>query len=389
MMNKKRIMVLGGSDIQVPIIEKCKDLGYLTIVADFNPTAPGIGIADVPLVVSTNDKLILLQKAKELKIDGVLTTSDLPVRVVAFIASKLNLPALSEQSAFLTTNKLQLRNKLKKEGFNVPEYSVLKNTDETVLFKNYPYVIKPVDSSGSRGVKKIYSRKELKLWFPEAVKYSVSKKIIIESFLKGREYSVESITQNGETYIIAITEKHLLSNEKGYFVENTHVIPAKIAKIELKKIEKTVKHLINVLGIDHSACHTELKIEKGEITIIEIGARLGGDFIGSELVELATGVDMLQNVINLAVGKPISVYKKKSNYSAIQFLNPINYFLAKEFIRKKRNGIHSYNFKPFQNLETKNSFDRLGFIILCFQDQNSLNAALNDININKKQTNEL
>lgn len=376
----KRIMILGGSEIQVPIIEKCKKLGHFTIVVDYDPEAPGLTLADVALVISTNDKEAVLNHATEQNIDGILTTSDLPVRVVAHVASKLDLPALSEESAFFTTNKFQMRKKLKESNFNIPEFSIIQNENEIEFLNSFPYVVKPVDSSGSRGVRRINTVEGMRGWLPEALKHSNSQQVIAESFIPGSEFSVESITQSGKTHIIAITEKRLFANDKGYFVENAHIIPATIPNRMREKIEMIVKRAVEVLKIDNTACHTELKVNNNEVTIIEIGARLGGDFIGSKLVELSTGVDMLQNVINLAIGLPISVKSSRSYYAGIQFLTPLNYLKAKSYVEDNKQSIYSFHFKPFKNIEIKNSFNRLGHIIIVSKTKDKLDRVLNFIN---------
>lgn len=376
----KLIMILGGSDIQVPIIKKNRELGNKTIVVDFNPKAPGFEFADKALIVSTNNEKEVLHNAINEKIDGILTTSDLPVRVVAYVAKRLKLKALSEESAFLTTNKFALRNKLKEGGLNVPEYHIFNNKTQLTALQNFPYVIKPVDSSGSRGVKKVNSVNELQNWLPKAIKFSNSGQVIIESFLEGKEYSVEAIVQNGKCHIIAITEKILLSNKSGYFVESAHIVPASINNNAKKIVISTVKDAIQILGIDDSACHAELKIENGKVTIVEIGARLGGDFIGSHLVHLATGIDMLKNITRLALGIPINTNPGINKYAAVQFLNTSNYYAAKNFIKKNQDLVLAYEIKPFKDVEIKNSFNRLGYFILCFDSRERLNTTLKKIN---------
>src|SRR5699024_7096564 len=115
---------------------------------------------------------------------------------VAYVASKLGLPALSEESAFLTTNKLAMRKKLKEENFNVPEFSVIQNENDLTSLNNFPYVVKPADSSGSRGVRMVNTAKEISSWLPESLRYSDSQQVIVESFIDGSEFSVESITHN-------------------------------------------------------------------------------------------------------------------------------------------------------------------------------------------------
>jgi biotin carboxylase len=368
----KRIMVLGASVFQIPLIRKCKELGYQTIVADYDERAPGLGLADIPLIISSINRAEIYKAARQYNINGIVTTSDYPVRTVAYVSSKIGLPGLSEQSAYISTHKYELRKKLRQGGFSVPEFHLISNLENPDNYNNFPYIIKPVDSSGSRGVKKISSKQELINGYSLAKKFSKSKEVIIEGYIDGKEYSVETLTQNGQTHVIAVTEKYLHDDNGNYFVEFAHIVPGVLNDDLFTKIERISKNVIKTIGIDNS--------NNTEVVIIEVGARLGGDLIGSELVPLATGVDMLKNVAHLSVGELIDVGKKHNRYAGIQFLTSENYHHAKEYVMKSSKGIQSYSFDDYKKIEIKSSFDRLGYIILCFNDRNTLLSTLNKIN---------
>ena len=238
-----------------------------------------------------------------------------------------------------------------------------ENTDLSGL-KDFPYIVKPVDSSASRGVKKVANYVELTEAVSEAITFSRSQKVIIESFITGKEYSVETYTQNNETTIITITEKLCIGENKGFFVEDTHIEPARISDTDRAIIESEVTKAIAAIGIDNCPTHTEIKLNDKGAFIIEIACRLGGDYITSDLVPLSTGVDMLGNLIKIALGEKIDVDRKYNKCAAVQFLNSDNYERCKLFIDSGDFHIRRYEVKPFENKQIENSLDRLGFVIV-------------------------
>lgn len=362
-MNRK-ILILGAGEMQIPVIEKAKSMGLYTIVADMSADAPGMKIADAPVVISTMDKEGIWACCKDNKVAGILTTSDAPVNVISYVGETLGLPSMSMEVANICTNKYLQRAKFAENGINVPFFKLCdKDTDLSEL-KDFPYIVKPIDSSASRGVKKVINYTELTAAVAEAIKYSRSQKVIIESFIIGKEYSVETYTQNKKTTIITITEKLCIGEDKGFFVEDTHIEPARISDTDWIAIKTEVTKAIAAIGIDNCPTHTEVKLNDEGVFIIEIACRLGGDYITSDLVPLSTGVDMLGNLIKIALGEQIDVKSKYNKCSAVQFLNPNNYERCKAFIESGDLHIKRYEVKPFKNKQVENSLDRLGFIII-------------------------
>ncbi|NOH16443.1 ATP-grasp domain-containing protein [Clostridium cochlearium] len=372
----KTILILGAGQFQVPVIKKAKKLGYKTIVTDYDSKAEGFKFADIALNISTLDKEKTLQVAKIYNIDGILTTSDFPVRTVAYVCKKMNLIGLSTRAAEISTDKFLLRECIKKNNIPCPKYLLLNDKKDIYSEKlkgfEFPLIIKPVDSSASRGVCKVYNLQELELAYEEAYYYSKSGKVILEEFLDGLEYSVETLTQNGINNIVAITEKH--TSGYPYFVEDRHIVPAYLNKEQEYKIKDMINKVINAIGIDNSSSHAEIKLtEKGPI-LIEIGARLGGDYITSDLVPLSTGIDMLENIINISVGKKIKLSNSKIKYSGIQFITYENYEKIKKNEKniRKDNSIIKFYFDHNKNNELKSSLDRNGFYIVCSDNKEKL-----------------
>lgn len=358
------LLILGAGSMQIPIIKKAKDLGYTTIVVDFDENAPGIKFADKFYNTSTLDKEGVLDIAKKENISGLLTTSDAPVRVVSFVGKKLGIPCMSEKVSEICTNKYLQRLLFSNNGINCPDFILCDPQTDISSLKKFPYIVKPIDSSASRGVTKVHNQDELTAAIKEAFSYSREGKIIVESFIEGREFSVETLSQDNKTHIVTITEKLTRGEQEGFFVEDTHIQPARISIEEKNLIEKEVIKAIEAIGINNCPTHTEIKINREGAFIIEIACRLGGDYITSDLVPLSTGIDMLENLIRLSVGKEIDTEKKFIAASAVQFLNPDNYNKCTNYISTHSKYIIRSEIEPFQNKVIKNSTDRLGYIII-------------------------
>ena len=243
-----------------------------------------------------------------------------------------------------------------------------------VSFSSFPCIVKPIDSSASRGVSIAENPDDLRNAIDYAFDFSKSETVLVEQFIEGREFSVETITQNKETTIIAITEKHLIDN--GYFVENTHIEPANITASENELIKMEVMNAIASIGLDNAPSHTEVKLWNGKVFIIEIACRLGGDYITSDLCPLSTGVDMLENLVRISLGEKVNVNHKKSRCAAVQFINNFNYERCKSYIEHNKDNIVRYEIQPYSDKTIKNSLDRLGYIIIEGDDQEYIKSEL-------------
>lgn len=376
----KRLLILGAGEMQVPIIIKARQLGIYTLVLDISSNAPGLKFANEYDLISTTDKEAILEYAKNKKLDGILTTSDFPVNCVAFVAAQLKLPAMSEDVASICTNKYLQRTIFFKNGINVPYFELFSRDSDFSHISRFPLIVKPIDSSASRGVRRVNNAEELTDATIDAFKYSRSGYIIIESYIDGREFSVETITQDNITHFINITEKLTIGNKEGYFVEDTHIEPARISNSEYLLIKQEILKAINSIGLNNCPAHTEIKISHNMPYIIEIACRLGGDYIASDLIPLSTGIDMLENLINLSLGKKITIEPVFKKSALIQFINCHNYDNCLRFIKLHKDIIVRYEVKPFHTREIHNSLDRMGYIILQSNSEIETNKLLQELN---------
>jgi biotin carboxylase len=374
-----KLLILGAGAIQQPIIRECKSLGHIAIVADYDPAAPGLADADKKLIISTNDTEALLEAANELAIDGVITTSDYPVRSVARIACELGLPGLSERCAEICTDKYLQRRVLGDAGLRVPHHLLITPQDTVPASWCFPVIVKPVDSSASRGVQRVDGADELYDAVKYAKSFSRSGCVIVEEFLKGYEFSVEVLVQHGAAHIIAITQKSTSGDEGRYFVEEQHIVPAEISQDDENAIRETVSQALIAVRMDNCASHTEVMMTAAGPVIIEIAARLGGDFITSDLVPLATGVDMMQNLIRISLGETIDPKPRHNKFAGIHFITPENYDLACAKHSLLRNDPRLKRFerdKMTGNRKLQSSLDRLGYWIVCADSRHELQDAL-------------
>ena len=214
---------------------------------------------------------------------------------------------------------------MKKNGVPVPEFYIVCEWGEFYdASKNFveKFIVKPADNSGNRGIKLVtdFSIENLKEAYAYSKQYSRDGKILLEEYMEGDEFSVESISVHGVCNIIQITDK--ITSGKPYFVEMGHTQPSRYDTAKLRDIASVAKMGVEVLGINHGPSHTEIKYTAGGPKVVEIGARLGGDFITTHLVPLSTGVDMVTANIKCAIGEDPDIEKKHAKCSAVRFLQP-------------------------------------------------------------------
>lgn len=360
----KKILILGAGEMQIPVIQKVNEMGYVSIALDYDEHAIGFKYAQKKYVVSSTDAEKVLEVAKKEHAHALLTTSDFPVNVVAKVSQILGLPAMAPEVANICTNKYLQRKLFSDNGINAPKFYLVSEGFDLQAFKEFPYIVKPVDSSASRGVKKVNDTNELSEAINEAKGFSRTGQVLIEQFIGGKEFSVETLTQKGETTIANITEKLVIGEEYGYFVEDTHIEPARITLEEWRLIEDEVKKALKLIKADNCPSHTEVKLWNGKPYIIEMACRLGGDYITSDLVPLSTGIDMLANLVRLSLGIPVERNKTINKVSCVQFLNPENYGRCKRFVESRDSHIIRSEIREYSTHRIENSLDRLGFVIM-------------------------
>ncbi|MBO4933882.1 MAG: ATP-grasp domain-containing protein [Clostridia bacterium] len=319
----RKLAIIGASELQEPLIRKAKSMGVETHVFAWAAGDVGEKSADVFYPISIVEKEKILEVCREVGVDGICSiASDLAMITVGYVADALGLVGNTPDAVERSTNKHLMRAAFERGGDPSPR-SILADADTNLdaLDLTYPVIVKPTDRSGSRGIFKLEGPELLSSAVEAALGQSFEKKVLIEEFAGGREYSVEFISYRGDHRFLALTQK--FTTGAPHFIETGHLEPAQVNAETLERVKAVVVHALDTLGLKNGASHSELKIdEDGRIRIIEIGGRMGGDFIGSDLVELSTGYDFVRAVAEVALGEkpalPESIAPKAA--SAVRFI---------------------------------------------------------------------
>lgn len=323
---RKTVVMLGGSRLQVPAIKAARKLGFRVVCADYDPNAVGFAVADASSLTSTLDVDAVEALARDEGANFVVTsTSDAPVRVAALVSERLGLPTgISSADAVCATQKDAMRTRLAAHDVPMPEFEICNTADEfTHALERFGYncIAKPADSAASRGVRLISpddrftSAGEL---FELFRSFSRKGTVMVEERITGREVSVEGMTVDGETTILTITDK--LTTEPPFFVELGHSEPSRLSVEAQEAIREVAKKTVKAIGIITGPSHTEIMLTEDGPKVIEMAARLGGDFITSKLVPLSTGVDFVEGTVAAALGLPYDFCPKRCGGSAIRFI---------------------------------------------------------------------
>lgn len=320
----KRILVFGAGYNQTLLIRACKELGYYTLVTDPNENAPGKDLADHFVVLPPKDFDAHCQVIEENKIQGLVTCQmENPLPLMARLAKKYKLLFPSVEVIHRARNKYLMKQAFLQAGVPCAQGQIIEKAEELnnidLTKWQFPLIIKPVDSYSSRGVYRVNSLSELRERYEQAVQFSSTGQALVEEFLEGPEVSVEAVTYQGVTHIIQITDKVITPYPNT--VELAHYQPSQLHQEDQVSIREVVKAAVDALGIDYSGSHAELKLTKDGPKMIEIGARLGGDYISSYLTTLSTGVDMNRAIAQIAMGEDPDVDSTIRQYSGIQYIN--------------------------------------------------------------------
>lgn len=367
----KKVLIIGASILQLPAIQKAKELGYYVGVADYNPEAIGIPYADEYFNVSTIDIDGVVEVAKRFKPNGIMTlATDMPMRAVAAACRELGLPGISPDTALKATDKAEMIKAFETHGVEHPWYYVVSDRsvfDLIVRQASYPCIIKPTDNAGSRGVVLCHDKSELIKGYEYASHESRGGTVIIEEYLQGPEFSVEVMVVDGVPHILQITDK--ITTGAPHFVEMGHTQPTSQPQNVQEKIKDLACRAVKAVGINVGPAHVEMILTEQGPKMVELGARMGGDCITTHLVPLSTGVDMVAVTIKLACGEEADIEPKWCKGSAIRYFDtPAGVLKGIDGVEKARSipGVEEISFVHDigETLgEIGSSVDRIGFVI--------------------------
>lgn len=318
---KKKVMVLAGGNDQIALMEELRrffkgDVDILLV--DMSDKVRAIPYADRFLQISTMDKAAVLTAAREEKIDFILTAcGDQPLSTMAYVATEMGLPTyLTEQDVLDLTNKRFMKDKMVQSGIPTAKHIYInKGWDGKLPDFEYPLVVKPVDSNGSKGVKKVFTPDDLSKSLEEAFRYSLSGDVIIEEFKQGEELSVDVYVEGTTAKLLSVTASKKIQENKDSFTIIQSYYPAPTDYKEERVLEICQK-IADAWHLHDTPLLVQM-IQKGDsYNVLEFSARMGG---GSKyrLIQVLSGVDIMKVYVEMVMGEKPHVDPQKQYNNAI------------------------------------------------------------------------
>lgn len=304
----KKIMVLAAGLLQIDVIEKAKSMGYYVLAVDGNPKAPGFNVADKAICADIVNEETMLKIARDEHVDGVIhPCSEVSMAVMGRINDELGLSGISREQAICATNKHLMRKAFEKGNAPSPKSILAQDAEDAWSRLQNEFdtdaILKPSRNSGSRGIAKVsrnMDKGDFIRAYDEALSESRDHSVLIEQFIEGPEFSIEMIVWRGDIHVLTVTDKK--TTGAPHFVELGHNQPSCFSATDVETLKAAAVAGVRALGVNNCACHAEAKLMNGKAYLMEVGARLGGDFISTELTHLSTGVDMVAAAIDVALG---------------------------------------------------------------------------------------
>lgn len=304
----KKIMVLAAGLLQIDVIEKAKSMGYYVLAVDGNPKAPGFNVADKAICADIVNEETMLKIARDEHVDGVIhPCSEVSMAVMGRINDELGLSGISREQAICATNKHLMRKAFEKGNAPSPKSILAQDAEDAWSRLQNEFdtdaILKPSRNSGSRGIAKVsrnMDKGDFIRAYDEALSESRDHSVLIEQFIEGPEFSIEMIVWQGEIHVLTVTDKK--TTGAPHFVELGHNQPSCFSATDVETLKAAAVAGVRALGVNNCACHAEAKLMNGKAYLMEVGARLGGDFISTELTHLSTGIDMVAAAIDVALG---------------------------------------------------------------------------------------
>ncbi len=301
-----KILVLGGGKAQLSIIKKAKKMGHQVIVSDYYEDAPGKELADFSTNTSTFDIEGNIKAAKNYDADAVLTIgTDQPVYTAAAVNEELNLPNfLSLETAKAVTNKKIMKNTFQKNNIPSVKYKIIAEdfADKDLKDFSFPVVVKPLDSQGQRGVFKLNSISEIRKRFAEVLQFSRENEILVEEYYQSEEITLSGWVIDSELNILTITDRITHQNKEHIGICSAHVFPSQFLQDYYAEIKKISDEIVKSFTIKDGPVYFQLLIGENGVKVNEIACRIGGAY-EAFFIPYLTGVDILELMINLSLGK--------------------------------------------------------------------------------------
>lgn len=393
-----KIMILGGGKNQEPLVKAAKQNNYFVVLCDYNEKCVCKKYCDVFYLVSTYDIEKLLEVAKKENVDGIITNSEPVLHIVSELTEKLKLPAVPSNIMNTFRNKNAIRNLLTPIGLSDVRYKSCNNIDEAIEFFNElgkkKMIIKPLDSSASKGVFSIQTEEDIKMYFNKTLDANrLQHSVLMEEYIEGTEFTVDGICINGKHYTLAISKKKSfnynenIADELYFSYEDEEYNYDELRNLNNKIVETT--------KLTYGMTHAEYKYRNGKFHLIEIAARGGGVYISTKIVPYLTGIDTVKILLDSAMGicnEKISITENAKKRVAIlkYFYTPSNesgivknITGIKNLENNKNILMYSLNFKVGDFIKpAENKEGKIGYFIAVAESKTELNKTIQDIEKN-------
>lgn len=380
----KKVLIFGVGELQRSIIRRAKLKGLFTIGIDPCDDAECKDEVDAFEIVGGQDFEGTCAVVEKYGVDAIVTAAtDKPLVMMARVAEKYGFPFYSIETAQWSTDKYQMKQRFMEGGVPCARGRLIAKVEEADDLY-YPLIVKPRDNSGSRGVKLCRNKEELQEAMQEALQYSHLDTVLVEEYIEGQEYSIEGLHYDGKSEVIQFTEK--TTTEFPYNVELAHKQPANLTEEQKNDIRELVSKIAQCMHFEKCPSHTELKINKQGIFIIETSPRLGGDYITSTLVPLSTGINMEDQLLNIALDEKVDTQTGRVEKSS-----GVCFFCLPEGVVKMIDsqindvatwtGVHSFELKLKDGDEVHpitSSLNRYGEFIVEAQNREELNRMMTE-----------
>lgn len=381
-MDKKSILVFGVGELQRSIVRRAKLKGLFTIGID--PCADAVCKDEVDAfeIVGGQDFEGTCAVVEKYGVDAIVTAAtDKPLIMMARVAEKYGFPFYSVETAQWSTDKYQMKQRFLEGGVPCARGRLIAKA-EGADDLYYPLIVKPRDNSGSRGVKLCRNKEELQEAMQEALQYSHLDTVLVEEYIEGQEYSIEGLHYDGKSEVIQFTEK--TTTEFPYNVELAHKQPANLTENQKNDIRELVSKIADCMHFENCTSHTELKINERGIFIIETSPRLGGDYITSTLVPLSTGINIEDQLLNIALREKVD-----TRTGCVEKASGVCFFCLPEGVVKSIDpqineiiswpGVYSFELKLKEGDEVRqitSSLNRYGEFIVEVKNREELNRIM-------------
>ncbi len=309
---KKKLLLLGGANYLLPVIREAKALGIHTITCDYLPDNTAHRYSDEFWNISILDRDAVLAAARENRVDGVMSFAcDPGVVTAAYVAEEMGLPSPgSYASTRILQDKGLFRAFLQENGFTVPWSRRCTSAQEALADAagyDYPIIVKPVDSAGSKGVRRVDSPDELPAAIAYALSFSHCASFIMEKFILQRGYSSDTdcFVIGGKLAYCSFDEQRFDRKAENPYTPAAYAWPSSMPGEIQKELRSELQRLMTLLKIDTGLFNIETRQgTDGRAYIMECSPRGGGNRL-SEVLELAAGTKLIRSAVQAAVGFPV------------------------------------------------------------------------------------